>query len=87
LAVRDLNRRLNLSVPESETYTTIGGFLMTAAGHVLQPGEVVRHNGLLFHVERVERRRVIRVRLEHTTTMPEATESEEAPAKDARAAG
>jgi CBS domain containing-hemolysin-like protein len=86
LAVRDLNRRLNLSVPESETYTTIGGFLMTAAGHVLQPGEVVRHNGLLFHVERVERRRVIRVRLEHTTTMPEASESEEAPAKDARAA-
>jgi CBS domain containing-hemolysin-like protein len=86
LAVRDLNRRLNLAVPESETYTTIGGFLMTAAGHVLQPGEVVRHNGLLFHVERVERRRVIRVRLEQTTTMPEATESEEAPAKDARAA-
>lgn len=86
LAVRDLNRRLNLAVPESETYTTIGGFLMTAAGHVLQPGEVVRHNGLLFHVERVERRRVIQVRLEQTTAMPEATESEEAPAKDARAA-
>lgn len=86
LAVRDLNRRLNLAVPESETYTTIGGFLMTAAGHVLQPGEVVRHNGLLFHVGRVERRRVIQVRLEQTTAMPEAAESEEAPAKDARAA-
>jgi magnesium and cobalt exporter, CNNM family len=64
LAVRDLNRRLKLSLPESEAYTTIGGFLMTAAGHVLRAGEDVRHNGLLFHIERVERRRLVQVRLE-----------------------
>jgi CBS domain containing-hemolysin-like protein len=66
LAVRDLNRRLKLSVPESETYTTIGGYLMTAAGHVLQPGEEVKYDNLTFRVERVERRRVLRVRLERT---------------------
>jgi CBS domain containing-hemolysin-like protein len=64
LAVRDLNRRLKLSVPESEAYTTIAGFLMTAAGHVLEPGEIVQHDGLKFRVERVERRRVVSVRLE-----------------------
>src|SRR5215213_4673516 len=64
LAVRDLNRRLKLSVPESEAYTTIGGFLMTEAGHVLAPGEVVQHDGLVFKVERVEKRRVMRVKLE-----------------------
>ena len=46
LAVRDLNRRLKLTLPESETYTTVGGFLMTIAGHVLKPGETVEHNGL-----------------------------------------
>ncbi|HEX8890777.1 MAG TPA: hemolysin family protein [Pyrinomonadaceae bacterium] len=66
LAVRDLNRRLKLSLPESEAYTTIAGFLMTQAGHLLQPGEVVKHDGLLFHIERVEKRRVLRVRLEKT---------------------
>ena len=64
LAVRDLNRRLKLSVPESESYTTVGGFLMTQAGHVLKPGEVVQHDGLMFKVERVEKRRVMRVKLE-----------------------
>ncbi|HEX8143941.1 MAG TPA: hemolysin family protein [Pyrinomonadaceae bacterium] len=84
LAVRDLNRRLNLNVPESETYTTIAGFLMTAAGHVLQPGEIVQHDGLIFHIERVERRRVIRVRLERTE--PEPAETDESTAKDAKAA-
>src|SRR5437763_6606280 len=34
LAVRDLNRRLKTALPESETYITVGGFLMTEAGHI-----------------------------------------------------
>jgi CBS domain containing-hemolysin-like protein len=71
LAVRDLNRRLKLSVPESEVYTTVGGFLMTEAGHILKAGEVVKYNGLLFHVDRVERHRVMRVRLEILNPTPE----------------
>ena len=68
LAVRDLNRRLKLSVPESEAYTTVGGFLMTEAGHVLKPGEVVQYDGLVFKVERVEKRRVMRIKLELVNT-------------------
>src|ERR1700752_4726878 len=74
LAVRDLNRRLKLSVPESEAYTTVGGFLMTEAGHVLKPGEEVKYDGLLFEVDRVERRRVMRVKLEMLASADEATE-------------
>ena len=77
LAVRDLNRRLKLSVPESEAYTTIGGFLMTEAGHILKPGEVVQHDGLVFKVERVEKRRIMRVRLEiHQTEGEEELKDE-----------
>ncbi|MCU1268308.1 MAG: hypothetical protein JWM21_4626 [Acidobacteria bacterium] len=74
LAVRDLNRKLKLAVPESDKYTTIGGFLMTVAGHVLKPGELVPYNDHLFRVERVERRRVMRVSLE----LPERKEESEA---------
>jgi CBS domain containing-hemolysin-like protein len=77
LAVRDLNRRLKTSVPESETYTTIGGFLMTEAGHVLKPGEVVKYDGLVFHVERVEKRRVMRVKLEMMETNGEGESKDE----------
>ncbi|HEY2962713.1 MAG TPA: hemolysin family protein [Pyrinomonadaceae bacterium] len=77
LAVRDLNRRLKTSVPESETYTTIGGFLMTEAGHVLKPGEVVKYDGLVFHVERVEKRRVMRVKLEILETDGEGEAKDE----------
>ncbi|HJZ80259.1 MAG TPA: hemolysin family protein [Pyrinomonadaceae bacterium] len=64
LAVRDLNRRLKTELPESESYTTIGGFLMSVAGHILQPGEIIEHDGLRFEIEKVERRRLLRVRLQ-----------------------
>lgn len=76
LAVRDLNRRLKLSVPESEAYTTVGGFLMTQAGHVLKPGEVVKYDGIVFIVDRVEKRRVMRVRMEIVQTSQEEAKNE-----------
>lgn len=82
LAVRDLNRRLKLNLPESESYTTIAGFLMTEAGHLLKPGDVVKYNGLEFEVEQVERRRVVSVRLKLEPKPAEA----EASADTARAA-
>jgi CBS domain containing-hemolysin-like protein len=85
LAVRDLNRRLKLSLPESENYTTLAGFLMTEAGHVLNSNEIIDYNGIRFEIDRVERRRVMSVRLR----MPESSESAatEGTGDSARAAG
>ena len=64
LAVRDLNRRLGMSVPVSESYTTIAGFLMNESGQILNEGESVKFNGHVFRVEKVDKRRILRVRLE-----------------------
>ncbi len=64
LAVRDLNRRLDVNVPVSEGYTTIAGFLMSEAGQILAEGESVPFNGHIFRVEKVEKHRVIQVRME-----------------------
>ena len=86
LAVRDLNRRLKLSLPESESYTTIAGFLMTEAGHMLKPGDKVNYNGFIFEVDRVERRRVITVRLELPVVDQQAPTAEPT-SEGARAAG
>jgi len=86
LAVRDLNRRLKLSLPESESYTTIAGFLMTEAGHMLKPGDKIDYNGFLFEVDRVERRRVITVHLEMPAADQEVPTAEPA-SESARAAG
>ena len=86
LAVRDLNRRLKLSLPESESYTTIAGFLMTEAGHMLKPGDKVNYTGFIFEVDRVERRRVITVRLE-LPAVDQRTPAAEPASEGARAAG
>jgi CBS domain containing-hemolysin-like protein len=80
LAVRDLNRRLKTSLPESEAYTTVGGYLMSVAGHVLQPGEVIEAEALRFIVEKVERRRLMKVTLELPEKKPEVEPAESVPA-------
>jgi CBS domain containing-hemolysin-like protein len=64
--VRDLNRRLGLNLPVSETYTTVAGFLMNESGQILNEGESVPFNGHVFHIEKVDKRRILRVRLEKT---------------------
>lgn len=64
LAVRDLNRRLDLNIPVSDGYTTIAGFLMSQAGQILAEGQTVPFNGNTFKVEKVEKRRVKLVRME-----------------------
>ena len=63
LAVRDLNKRLGLEVPVSESYTTIAGFLMSKAGQVLEKDENVKFNGHVFIVEKVDKRRILKVRM------------------------
>lgn len=64
LAVRDLNRRLDLNIPISDAYTTIAGFLMSESGQILNEGESVSYNGHIFKVEKVHKRRILKVRME-----------------------
>jgi CBS domain containing-hemolysin-like protein len=64
LTIRDVNRQLRLELPEDHGYTTLGGFLMAQAGRLPQAGEVVEYQGMTFLIERLEGRRIRRVRLE-----------------------
>ena len=72
LAVRDLNRRLDLHVPISDDYTTIAGFLMSQAGQVLSEGDTVPFNGHVFQIEKVDKRRIKMVRMEKAPVAAEA---------------
>ena len=64
LAVRDLNKRLGMHLPVSEGYTTIAGFLMSESGQILSAGDTVPFNGHVFRIEKVEKRRILKVRME-----------------------
>lgn len=71
LAVRDLNKRLHLHLPVSEAYTTIAGFLMSESGQILNEGETVPFNGHTFKVEKVDKRRILKVRMEKSRSVTE----------------
>jgi CBS domain containing-hemolysin-like protein len=55
---------MDMHLPVNEGYTTIAGFLMAEAGQILAEGEVVPFNGHNFRVERVDKRRIMQVRME-----------------------
>jgi len=63
LSVRDVNITFGLYVPEDAPYTTIAGFLLAQAGHLMNQGESITYNNARFTVESVDRRRILRVRL------------------------
>lgn len=73
LAVRDVNRRFSLRLPEQAGYTTVAGFLMAQTGHAPELGESVDYDGARFRIERVEGHRIRQVRF-----TPSSSESEKA---------
>lgn len=63
LTVREANQVLGLQIPEDASYTTVGGFLLAQAGHLMNQGESISFMDTLFTVESVDRRRIRRIRL------------------------
>jgi CBS domain containing-hemolysin-like protein len=76
LAVRDLNKRLNLDLQVSEAYTTIAGFLMSESGKILNETDEVLSNGNVFRVEKVDKRRILKVRLNKLSDADSAESSQ-----------
>ncbi|WP_062467089.1 hemolysin family protein [Demequina maris] len=65
--------RTGLVIPESPAYETLGGFAMARLGRVAEPGDAVDAPGVRVRIERMDGRRIDRVRL-----TPVATEEDEA---------
>jgi CBS domain containing-hemolysin-like protein len=72
VAVRDLNRKLDLHLPVSDGYTTIAGFLMAEAGQLLKEGDKVPFNGHVFQIDKVDKRRILKVTMKKTEKEEEA---------------
>jgi putative hemolysin len=60
LTIDDFNERFDVELPD-EDFNTVGGFVFGALGRSAEPGDEVRHDGMLFHVDSVEGQRIDRL--------------------------
>ncbi|WP_062516008.1 hemolysin family protein [Demequina gelatinilytica] len=63
----EVEEHTGLEIPESPAYETLGGFVMARLGRVAEAGDVVDAPGVQARVERMDGRRIDRVRLTPTT--------------------
>ena len=63
-SVRDLNDRLNLDLPESPDYETLGGFITTQLQGLAKGGEIIHHARHRFTVVDIDGRRIVKVKFE-----------------------
>lgn len=63
-SIRDLNGVLNLELPESADYETLGGFILTLLQGVARGGEMVQHGNHRFTVVNIEGQRIAKVKIE-----------------------
>jgi len=68
--VEEINRRLDLELPENEEYDTIAGLLMTHLGRVPHVGESVVLGKVRITVVDGDRRRIRRVMIEPSQQEP-----------------
>lgn len=64
MAVSELNRELELSLPEDGDYQTIGGYVIATLGIIPAKGETLTGDGVVITVLDAEPRRVKKLRLE-----------------------
>jgi putative hemolysin len=63
---------------DDEGYETVAGLIFTATGRIPKVAEIVRKNGLLFEVERADRKRIYRVRVTREAAVPAESLAEKA---------
>lgn len=74
----EVHERTGLSVPESHAYETVGGFVMAQLGRVAEVGDQVATADVSVKVERMDGRRIDRVRIE-AVAVEDATDAGEVP--------
>jgi putative hemolysin len=65
-SIRDLNNRLDLDLPESPDYETLGGFITTQLQGLAKGGEVIYYAGYHFTVVDIDGRRIVKIKFERS---------------------
>jgi CBS domain containing-hemolysin-like protein len=67
----ELNERLDLGLEESEDYDSVGGYVYATLGQVPEAGATFESGPVHWTVDKVDGRRIVKVRLRNERTWPE----------------
>ncbi len=70
-SMAELNERLDLGLKESEDYDSVGGYVYATLGHVPEAGATFDSGPVHWRVEKVNGRRIVKVRLRRDGAWPE----------------
>jgi len=77
MEVDDLNEQMDLDIPESEDYETIGGFVFGLFGRQPAEGETVEYDGVVFTVKSTDGGRLHKIAVERKPRPEPVEEAEE----------
>jgi CBS domain containing-hemolysin-like protein len=79
LNVRDLEAQYNITLPEDPAYATVGGFVLDQLGFIPKGGESFEYGNFRFSVVEVDRKRVVRVKIQRLRPTPIENRSSDSP--------
>ncbi|UUV18102.1 hemolysin family protein [Fusobacteria bacterium ZRK30] len=62
--IEDLNKELELNIPESEDYESLGGYVLDILGRVAEVEDIVELEGLRMKVLEIDKMRVVKILIE-----------------------
>ena len=65
--ITELNQQLELNLPESEDYDTVGGFIFSHLGYIPKAGKSFDYESLKFTVTSAEPRKIRKITISKTT--------------------
>jgi CBS domain containing-hemolysin-like protein len=77
--LHEFNEKLELDLPTEGEYESLGGFILSLTGYVPEEQEVVKYNGYAFTVEKIERNRIVQIKVRRAKQESEPNSSTEEP--------
>ncbi|MBN1560925.1 HlyC/CorC family transporter [candidate division KSB1 bacterium] len=70
--IESLNELMNIRLPESDEYETVGGYILEQTGSLPKEGEAIRFEDYVLKMETVEKNRIVLVRISYEPLLRES---------------
>ena len=74
LDIETINKELDIELPESEDYESLGGLIMNELGEIAKAGDIVKISGVELKVLEIQKMRISKVQIKKESEEKVCTE-------------